>query len=255
MKAFRYLSVGLCALGMHAADVAAVPVHYVSSGTLDYVQDQNSSLLAYFGEQPAYPQNIGAGTPFTVSLTVDGDLEAFAGFADFDIGGRYQGHMNVTGGGLVCGDLDGNRTCGNFASGLPWLEQMNFFGESSSAPTNLPVSDLSGGNWLFSFSLALAPNTPAPSADTLLTDLPVESMSLWLWSAYSGTRIGPCPEGWDWICGAGGTVTYNISQGWSIDGTATTLTAVPLPSAAWLFCSGVVALTGRKLRKARSRRR
>jgi hypothetical protein len=253
MKAFRYLSVALCALGMHAADVAAA-AHYVSSGTLDYVQDQNSIFLDFFGEQHAYPQNIDTGTPFTVSLTLDGNLNAFAGFADFDIGGIYQGHMNVTASALVCGDMDGYDVCSSLDSGLPlpWLESVSFFGESNSAPTNLPVSDLNGGKWLFSFSLKLAPNTPAPSADTSLTALPIESMNLWLWSAYSGTRVGPCAAGWGDMCPEGQSAMYGITQGWSINGTATTLTEVPLPSAAWLFGSAVIGLMGGRLRKART---
>lgn len=251
MNAFRYLSVGLCALGMHAADVAAA-VHYVSTGTLDYVQDQNI-FLDLLGEQPAYPQNIGTGTPFTVSLTLDGNLDALTGFADFDIGGIYQGHTDIVATIQTCGERDGYHTCDNLASGLPWLEAVNISNRSNNGTTNLPVSGLNGGNWLFSFSLAMAPNTPAPAADTPLTALPIESMHLWLWSAYSGTHAGPCPPvEWGFACNEEQGVLYNVSQGWAINGTATTLTAVPLPAAAWLFGSGVIGLMGARLRKART---
>jgi hypothetical protein len=254
MKAFRYLSVGLCALGMHAADVAAVPVHYVSSGALDYVQDQNA-FLDLLGEQPAYPQGIGPGTPFSISMTLDGNLNEFTGYADFDFGGIYQGHIDVRGRGLVCGD-NGGYTCANFGdSDLPWLKEVSIVGESA-APTNLPVAYLNGGNWLYWFALELPTNTPRPiSADTPLTDLPVASMSLWLWSGYSTTHEGPCPAGFESFCSIGDPVLYNVTQGWSIDGTPTTLAAVPLPSAAWLFGSGVIGLTGARLRKVKSERR
>lgn len=254
MKVFRYLSAGLCALGMHAADVAAVPIHYVSYGALDYVQDQNS-FLDLIGEQSAYPQGIGPGTPFTISMTLDGNLEQYDGFVDFDIGGIYQGHMNVSGNAAVC-DYGDIHTCSNFESGLPWLESVSIVGESTDAPTNLPVAYLNGGNWLFWFSLEMPANTPTPaSADVSLTDLPVESMSLWLWSAYSATHVGPCPAGFESFCGDGGTALYNVTQGWSIDATPTTLATVPLPSTVWLFGSGVVGLMGGGLRRLRSERR
>lgn len=261
MNAFRYLSIGLCALGMHAVDVAAAPVRYVATGALDYVQDQNG-FVELFGEQRVYPDDIGPGTPFTVSLTLDGNLASLAGVADFDLGGVYQGHMNVTATAQVCGDVDEHHVCGSLGDGSPWLpesqwlEAVHIFGESSTAPTNLPVSDLNGGEWLFSFSFKMAPNTPAPSADTPLMALPIESMALWLWSAHSETRLGPCPEwAWGWGCSEGQSAYFVVSQGWSIDGTATTLTAVPVPAAAWLFGSGALGLAGAGLRKARAARR
>lgn len=250
MRAFHYLSVGLCVMGMHAANVAAVPVHYVSSGVLDHVYDQNS-LLELFGEQPVYPQGIAPGTSFSVSMTLDGNLEMLSGFVEFDIGGIYQGHMSVGGGGTACSI----GVCGHYESELPWLDSVSFGGESGSAATNLPVAYLNNGKWSFGFGLVLPPHTPKPSANTPLTDLPVTSMHLSLWSGYSGSRIGPCPAGFESMCGTEGVAMYNISQGWSIDGTATTLAEVPLPIAAWMFGSGMIGLIGARICKSRAARR
>lgn len=238
MKAFKYLLLGLCTQGVFTGSVSAAPTSYVLSGTLDELTDHNDpASLAYVGAQPVYPGGIGAGTPFSMSVTLDGTLAALTGTLDFDIGGIYQGHLAVAGNSLLCATSDDSSCTFDYNDPLYGrLAYVGVEGQTTAATTNLPLSDLAGGWWLVSFALNISPNTPKPSADTLLSDLPLRVVAMTMTSNHYEDKKIPCAE-----CN-GGTTDLFVSQGWELSGLSPAVEEVPLPAAGWLFGSSVLGL-------------
>lgn len=265
MKFARNLLVALFAYAALFTNSYANSSTYQFSGVVGNIEDVN---LWYGGQTYVYPSGISIGTPVTATLNLSGDLSNLSGTMSFDLGGIYQGQINISGGALICGTnsngaygCDGNYTDVNgFHSGnsnyndsaLPYLGRV--FLESNSnqgavIDTDLPLAPLSmsydGGSGIFVYvGLNMSPNSNKPPLTTSLSDLPISSIDFALSSYGVETRTVSCPaciEGYTYV---------TTSQGWQLGGSSTALSAVPEPSSNWLFVSGLIVVMYAAARKS-----
>lgn len=221
---------------------------YQMSGTVDYMVDYNENT-DYFGVDRVYPDSISVGAPFSVILTLSGDLGALSGTIDFDLGGVYQGHHNIGGGTSLCdghtctagGYTDANGVYhgdGEYGDPLfPYVGRVFLGNEGSAVTTNLPFLNYNG-LWTF-VSLDFAPYTSKPAITTSLSDLPVSSISFSLGSYYHEYQEVSCPE-----CVEGYTFVP-FGQGWSLTGASNAIVAVPEPAAVWSLGFGLLLVLRR----------
>ncbi len=230
-----------------SGNLSVASTTYQFSGTINGIYDRNDNL-AVIGANNVYPVGISAGMPFSVSMSLNGDLGALSGSIDFDLGGVYWGQMSISGAASVC-DSNSCTRYGDYNDPLrPRMNDVTLSNQTAAVTTNLPLSDLGlEGNILYAWIyLNLAPNTNKPAITTALSDLPISSISFYLDSSYAGSKFFDCPA-----CVEGYYEEY-FSQGWGLDATASALTTtVPIPATVWLFGSGLAGLIGFVRRKAR----
>lgn len=242
MKFGKCITIILFLQAIFTGGVFAASATYQFSGFLNSVGDSNFNT-GLIGANDVYPNGIAAGTSFTVSMNLDGNLGALSGSIDFDIGGVYQGHMSIGGAASVC-NFNSCTRYGDYNDPLyPRMSDVTLTNQTTAVTTNLPLSDLSGGELYAWINLQLDPNINKPAIATSLSDLPINSIHFGLSSLYMGTAYSPCP-----FCVEGYHESL-INQGWELHGASSSLSAVPIPAAAWLLGSGLLGLAGTARRK------
>lgn len=223
-----------------STNLSAASITYDFSGTLTSTYDANLNLDVLNADY-IYPVGVDIGTAFSASLTLNDDLGALNGTLDFDIGGLYYGHKNLSGAATVCDDNSCTRFGDYDDPTRTIIYDVTLSEQTTLVDTNMPLSDTNIlGSWL---TISVDQDTTKPERSTLLSDLPISSINFHIWSMYEYDAMVDCPacvEGYTYV---------PVGQGWDLSGVSAELTAVPVPTAAWLFGSGLIGLAGFAKRK------